>query len=73
MILRRRDAIWSYSDWLAVERMVRSDVRLLELVLLQVHEGLLDESALAQLRFSYFENWLSIPAVACIWPRLRPG
>lgn len=64
---------WSYSDWLAVERMVRSDVRLLETALLQVHEGLLDESALAQLGFSYFENWLSIPAVACIWPRISEG
>jgi hypothetical protein len=64
---------WTYSDWLAVERMLRSDLRLLETALLQVDEGLLDESALAQLGFSYFENWLSIPAVACIWPRISEG
>lgn len=64
---------WSYSDWLATERMLRADVRLLETVLLQVDQGLLDEFALDQLGFGYAENFLSIPAVACIWPRISQG
>ena len=64
---------WTYSDWLAAERMLRADVRLLETVLLQVDQGLLDASALDYLGFGYTEDWLTVSAVACLWPRVSQG
>lgn len=65
---------WSYSDWLAVDRRLRADLRLFETALLQVEQGLLGEETIVNLGFAAFgENFLSIPAVACLWPRLSQG
>ena len=65
---------WSYIDWLAADRRVRADLRLFETALLQVDQGLLDEAAIVNLGFAAFgENWLAIPAAACLWPRLSEG
>lgn len=65
---------WSYSDWLAVDRRVRADLRLFETALLQVEQGLLDEEAIVNLGFAAFgENWLGIPGAACLWPRVSEG
>ena len=65
---------WSYSDWLAADRQLRADFRLFETVLLQVDQGLLDESAIEQLGFGGFgDGMLAIPGVACLWPRLSRG
>jgi len=65
---------WSYSDWLAVDRRLRADLRLFETALLQVEQGLLGEETIVNLGFAAFgENFLSIPAVACLWPRLSAG
>lgn len=65
---------WSYSDWLAVDRRVRADLRLFETALLQVEQGLLNEEAIVNLGFAAFgEGWLSIPAAACLWPRVSEG
>ena len=65
---------WSYSDWLAADRRLRADLRLLETVLLQVEQGLLDESALINLGFEgHGNNWLGTPGAACLWPRLSRG
>ncbi len=65
---------WSFADWLAVDRRLRADLRLFETVLLQVEQGLLGDEAIANLGFAAFgESFLSIPAVACLWPRLSEG
>jgi len=65
---------WSYSDWLAVDRRLRADLRLFETALLQVEQGLLGDEAIINLGFSAFgESYLSIPVVACLWPRLSEG
>jgi len=65
---------WSYTDWLAVDRRLRADLRLFETALLQVEQGLLGDEAIVNLGFSAFgESFLSIPAVACLWPRLSKG
>jgi len=65
---------WSYADWLAVDRRLRADVRLFETALLQVEQGLLGNEAIENLGFSVFgDGLLSIPAVACLWPRLSQG
>ncbi len=65
---------WSYADWLAVDRRLRADLRLFETALLQVEQGLLGEETIVNLGFAAFgENFLSIPAAACLWPRLSQG
>ena len=65
---------WSYADWLATDRRVRADLRLFETALLQVEQGLLGEEAIVNLGFAAFgENWLGIPAAACLWPRVSQG
>ncbi len=65
---------WSYLDWLAVDRRFRADLRLFETALLQVEQGLLGEETIVNLGFSAFgDNFLSIPAVACLWPRVSQG
>ncbi len=65
---------WSYSDWLAVDRRLRADLRLFETALLQVEQGLLGEETIVNLGFAAFaENFLGIPVVACLWPRLSEG
>ena len=67
-------AEWSFSDWLAADRRLRADLRLYETILLQVDQGLLDESAIVNLGFNGFgKNWLSIPGAACLWPRVSEG
>jgi len=65
---------WSYADWLAFDRRLRADLRLFETALLQVEQGLLGEEAIVNLGFSAFgESVLSIPAIACLWPRVSEG
>ncbi|MEE4173721.1 MAG: hypothetical protein V2I57_05660 [Xanthomonadales bacterium] len=65
---------WSYTDWLAVDRRVRADVRLFETTFLQVDQGLLPEAAINNLGFAGFGNgFLSVPAIVCLWPRLSQG
>ena len=65
---------WSYADWLAVDRRLRADLRLFETALLQVEQGLLGEETIVNLGFSAFgDSFLSIPAIACLWPRLSQG
>jgi len=65
---------WSFSDWLAVDRRLRADLRLYETILLQVEQGLLEESAVENLGFASFsKNWLSIPGAVCLWPRVSEG
>lgn len=65
---------WSFADWLAVDRRLRADLRLFETALLQVEQGLLGDEAIVNLGFAAFgESFLSIPAVACLWPRLSEG
>lgn len=65
---------WSYADWLAVDRRLRADLRLFETALLQVDQGLLGEETIVNLGFAAFgENFLGIPAAACLWPRLSEG
>ena len=69
-----RLALWSYTDWLTLERLLIADLRLFETVLLQVDQGLLDESAIANLGYSFQgDGYLNIPAIACLWPRLSQG
>ena len=65
---------WTYADWLAVDRRLRADLRLFETALLQVEQGLLSEDTIVNLGFAAFgENFLAIPAVACLWPRVSEG
>ena len=65
---------WSYADWLAVDRRLRADFRLFETALLQIEQGLLGEETIVNLGFAAFgENFLGIPAVACLWPRISQG
>lgn len=65
---------WSYADWLAVDRRVRADLRLFETALLQIEQGLLGKDSIVNLGFAAFgENYLGIPAAACLWPRLSEG
>lgn len=65
---------WSFADWLAVDRRLRADLRLFETALLQVEQGLLGDEAIVNLGFAAFgESFLSIPVVACLWPRLSEG
>jgi hypothetical protein len=65
---------WSFADWLAVDRRLRADLRLFETALLQVEQGLLGKETIVNLGFAAFgENFLSIPAAACLWPGLSEG
>jgi hypothetical protein len=61
---------WTLEDWETVERIATADLRMLEMIQLQVEQGLLPPDAVAQLGY----NWgpiLSNPAMACMWPELR--
>lgn len=65
---------WTLSDWLAIDRRMRADLRLFETALLQVEQGLLPEAAINNLGFGAFGNgFLAIPGVACLWPRVSQG
>jgi hypothetical protein len=61
---------WTLEDWETVERIATADLRMLEMIQLQVEQGLLPPDAVARLGY----NWgpiLSNPAMACMWPELR--
>jgi hypothetical protein len=61
---------WTLEDWETMERIETADLRMLEMIQLQVEQGLLSPDAVARLGY----NWgsiLSNPAMACIWPELR--
>ena len=61
---------WTLEDWETMERITTADVRMLEMIQLQVEQGLLPPDAVARLGY----NWgpiLSNPAMACMWPELR--
>jgi hypothetical protein len=61
---------WTLEDWETMERIETADLRMLEMIQLQVEQGLLPPDAVARLGY----NWGSIlnnPAFACIWPELR--
>jgi hypothetical protein len=61
---------WTLEDWETVERIATADLRMLEMIQLQVEQGLLPTDAVARLGY----NWgpiLSSPAMACMWPELR--
>ena len=61
---------WTLEDWETVERVATADLRMLEMIQLQVEQGLLPPDAVARLGY----NWgpiLSSPAMACMWPELR--
>jgi len=62
---------WTLEDWETVERIATADLRMLEMIQLQVEQGLLPSDAVARLGY----NWgpiLRNPAMACMWPELRP-
>jgi hypothetical protein len=61
---------WTLEDWETMERIETADLRMLEMIQLQVEQGLLPPDAVARLGY----NWgpiLNNPAMACIWPELR--
>lgn len=61
---------WTLEDWETMERIEIADLRMLEMIQLQVEQGLLPPDAVARLGY----NWgpiLSSPAMACMWPELR--
>jgi hypothetical protein len=61
---------WTLEDWETMERIETADLRMLEMIQLQVEQGLLPTDAVARLGY----NWgpiLSSPAMACMWPELR--
>ena len=61
---------WTLEDWEMAERMETADLRMLEMIQLQVEQGLLSPDAVDRLGY----NWgpiLSNPAMACMWPELR--
>jgi len=61
---------WTLEDWETMERIFTADLRMLEMILLQVEQGLLPPDAVTRLGY----NWgpiLSNPAMACLWPELR--
>ncbi len=61
---------WTLEDWDAMARMWTADLRMLEMVLLQVEQGLLPPDSVTRLGY----NWgpiLSSPALACLWPELK--
>jgi len=61
---------WTLEDWETMERIETADLRMLEMIQLQVEQGLLPPDAVSRLGY----NWgaiLSNPAMACIWPELR--
>ena len=61
---------WTLEDWESWERILTADLRMLEMILLQVEQGLLPPDAVTRLGY----NWgpiLSDPAMACLWPELR--
>lgn len=61
---------WSLEDWETVERILTTDLRMLETILLQVEQGLLPPDATQRLGY----NWgpiLSNPGFACLWPGLQ--
>lgn len=61
---------WTLEDWETMERITTADLRMLEMILLQVEQGLLPADAVTRLGY----NWgpvLSNPAMACLWPELR--
>jgi hypothetical protein len=61
---------WTLEDWETMERIETADLRMLEMIQLQVEQGLLPPDAVARLGY----NWgpiLNNPAMACIWQELR--
>jgi hypothetical protein len=61
---------WTLEDWETVEWVATADLRMLEMIQLQVDQGPLPPDAVARLGY----NWgpiLSNPAMACMWPELR--
>ena len=61
---------WTLEDWETMERIETADLRMLEMIQLQVEQGLLPADAVARLGY----NWgpiLQNAAIACIWPELR--
>ncbi len=61
---------WSLEDWESIERVETADLRMREMIQLQVEQGLLPADAVDRLGY----NWgpiLSNPAMACIWPDMK--
>ena len=61
---------WTLEDWETMERIETADLRMLEMLQLQVEQGLLPPDAVARLGY-HWGPILSNPAIACIWPELR--
>ena len=61
---------WTLEDWETMERIETADLRMLEMIQLQVEQGLLSSDAVARLGYDWGPI-LSSPAFACLWPELR--
>ncbi|MDH3207637.1 MAG: hypothetical protein OEO79_13630 [Gemmatimonadota bacterium] len=63
---------WTLGDWESYSRATTADLRMFETIHLQTDQGLLPADAIDRLGYAWGPI-LSVPAFACLWPRLSQG